>query len=409
MRNDIHQGIPGEMSIDLGRHDSAKVTSDDSGGGQTYRIIQGETAYSVEALDSADFDGATVEEFYGYGDGDGASANTPNGMEASDVSQMFFYEGPEATSLVILHDEPDDGDGGLVTFEFDTLPDEGKWVVPDDRGDKYSRTTASWRWYACCTDGGVYKGGFSGAFWIDIDPTFEFGINSEEFAEPWVVVDGSGSELDRIGLDPTKPITIASEGEYKSDSREAEFTLDLSGDICVESSQSDTSFCVESGPEVTLGPRNCEDLVGGQTPPLASVDITYLEEGVDKDGNRITYSRSIWIGFELRGEPCIWFGEEELGVCAKLEGCQGPPEPNLFDVPSPEDASDIADDILDSISELLPDIRLPPAPREGLGVVIVLGLIALAILALPLEAVAGIALVGIAVVGASYTDSDDSK
>lgn len=67
----------------------------------------------------------TVEEFYSYGSPDGASANTPTNLEKSDTSQLFFYRGSRGISLVVIHDVPNDGDGGAVTFEFDSLPAGG--------------------------------------------------------------------------------------------------------------------------------------------------------------------------------------------------------------------------------------------------------------------------------------------
>lgn len=170
--------------------------------GVTITIEQGSETVEVSPLSYRDW---TVEEFYGYGDPDGASANTPTDLEKSDVSRLFFYDGPKGLSLVIIHDEPNDGDGGRVVFEFDGLPSEGSWVVPDDGGEP-SGSRGDWRWYSCCTDGGVFRGGLDGDFTITLDPEFGFGIGA------WEVLSGDAADPAVITLDRSRRITLSGEG-----------------------------------------------------------------------------------------------------------------------------------------------------------------------------------------------------
>ena len=88
----------------------SRVSSDQSsqvfgGDRQTFVVAQNGEYHQVEPLSHEDFDGMTVEEFYGY-DEDDSVANTPIGIEEENTSQLFFYEGPDEVSLVALHDAP---------------------------------------------------------------------------------------------------------------------------------------------------------------------------------------------------------------------------------------------------------------------------------------------------------------
>lgn len=164
----------------------------------TITVEQGSDTIEVEPLSYRDW---TVEEFYSYDSPDNASANTPTDLEKSDVSRMFFYEGPNGLSLVIIHDDVNDGDGGRVIFEFDGLPNDGSWVVPDDGGEP-SGSRGDWRWYSCCTDGGVFQGGLDREFTITLDPEFRYGIGEWEF------LSGNPETPEVITLNRSERITL---------------------------------------------------------------------------------------------------------------------------------------------------------------------------------------------------------
>lgn len=114
--------------------------------GRTVTVTQGGESFEVEPLQ---YENQSIEQFHSYDDPASVSANTPTGLERSDTSRVFFYEGPDGLSFVVIHDEPFDGDGGEVRFEFDGLS-SGSWVVRDDPTSKnersYSLRGVSWRW-----------------------------------------------------------------------------------------------------------------------------------------------------------------------------------------------------------------------------------------------------------------------
>ena len=332
---------PDEMATDdFLQIQNIQTTSSSSGSDRRKYVIQQDGDFlEVEALHHEDFGNRTVEDFYGYNDGDVASANTPNDMEEEDASQLFFYEGPEQISLVILHDAPrdeeDDPDGGGVRFEFSYLPQSGSWVVKDDSGEtNYDREDVNWNWAPCCTDGGVYGGGFEDAFWIEINPEFRDGI------EEWVTVDGSEDNLTRNPLQLDQPIAISSIAENANEQASSPtITFSPPSDLCVTTDVDVTSqdvygFCVDpleiaTGDEfvsigddsaaITLGPRNCSTSSAptnnGKTPPLLSADISYFET----EGDEVQLSLTFWVGIELFGErPAIWIGEETQEVCERI-------------------------------------------------------------------------------------------
>lgn len=170
----------------------------------TYKITQGDSTYEIEPLSN---NNKTAEEFYSYDHPNNASANTPRDLEREDTSQLFLYDGPNGVSLFIIHDEPNTNSGGDVTLSFTGLPETGDWAVTDDSGDSYSHQQASWRWYPCCTDGGVFRGGLKDGFEITIDPSFDSGINS------WIL---RAADQQPIQLDLNEPITITDESRVSA-------------------------------------------------------------------------------------------------------------------------------------------------------------------------------------------------
>lgn len=151
--------------------------------------------------------GRSIQDFYRYDRIDRASANTPMNLREEGASKLFFYRKSGLNtpiSLVVIHDEPNNGNGGDARFDFEpnSLPDGDGWVVKDDPGDAgYSRTYADWSWAPCCTDGGAYRGGFDQDIEITIDPSFNEGIGQ------WDVLDSDGSVAKSFDV-PADPITV---------------------------------------------------------------------------------------------------------------------------------------------------------------------------------------------------------
>lgn len=169
----------------------------------TYEIRQGSRTIAIEPLSY----GESIESFYGFRSWD-HSAHIPTDIEQSNVSQLFLYEDPDKQlSLVVLHDDPEDTDGGRVTFSFEGLPADGEWAVRDDDpgNDTYfGRSKVEWKWGDKRTDGGAYR---------DVSEASELTVTPELFEgiDRWQVLSGNAEDPDRHELAMDEPVTIGSE------------------------------------------------------------------------------------------------------------------------------------------------------------------------------------------------------
>ena len=182
-----------------------------------------------------------VEELYDYtypldtfegqpgSDGDTFSSEGTSELQLDHGSILFFYQGPEGLSLVIVHGKFDGShDGGTVSFRIDGLPTSGEWVVQDDY---YLRSDGSeapsnfdiweveqnphivhWAFRSGRTDGGVFRG-FEDEVEFMIEPAFNerAGLYDEyDFGaiERWEALTGSLDDPDRIELDMDRPVRI---------------------------------------------------------------------------------------------------------------------------------------------------------------------------------------------------------
>ena len=166
-----------------------------------YTVEQGANVWGVmPRLSPAD-----VVTFYDYNTIP-ASSNT--GLEQSDTSILFLYRDPAGViSLVMIHDQPPDGSGGKAVFGFSGVPAGTSFVVRDDGGEA-SLPTSTWRWAACCTDGGALSGTLNGEFAITIDASFPAtgGLTPGKIdAWKFLARGPSGPEID---LDMDAPVTI---------------------------------------------------------------------------------------------------------------------------------------------------------------------------------------------------------
>ena len=158
---------------------------------------QGDQQYEVTALSN----GESIEEFYDY---HSAEAHTTTDIEQDDVSHLFFWDGPNGLSFVIIHDRRSDNEGGEVALDFSGLPDQGSWVVRDDNpgNDNWYNDRVEWFWNGTRTDGGAFRGGLDSDPEITIDPSFSSGISE------WQLLSGDANDPDRTQLDMKKPLTI---------------------------------------------------------------------------------------------------------------------------------------------------------------------------------------------------------
>jgi hypothetical protein len=190
-------------------------------------LTQGSTTVELTPLSN----GQTIEEFYNYAN---VQANTSTGIETSDTSLLFFWNGPNGLSLVVIHDRPNDGSGGAVTFDIGGV--SGEWVVPDDPGDLDSRTDTSpdWSWASAKTDGGAYRGDFSGDFTLTIEPAFNDAAERTPLdpgrITEWQALSGDPANPDRtsLALDETVTISPAPVSEFEQVRQEK---LNLAGRI----------------------------------------------------------------------------------------------------------------------------------------------------------------------------------
>ncbi|MHC3437039.1 hypothetical protein ACYJ1Y_02825 [Natrialbaceae archaeon A-gly3] len=210
----------------------------------SYVLEQGGVCQPIEPLST---DG-TVEEFYDYRSHEThppdvdrlySSYGTTH-LQEDDTSILFLHEGTDGLSLVMVHGQLEgDGDGGLVTFEIDGLPEGADWVVrDDDYGGEDSETnvdefdsgpgwaSASWVWRDARTDGGAINGGLDGEFALTIHPAFnddaEFADDADDLIEDgvydngtiddWEVLSGETADPERTALSLEEPVTIRTGG-----------------------------------------------------------------------------------------------------------------------------------------------------------------------------------------------------
>jgi len=144
--------------------------------------------------------------------------------------------------------------------------------------------------------------------------------------------------------------------------------------VCVPST--DYVHCVDAEALNFDRRRSCQ---GGQTPKLATADLTYAKKEYTWSGLEVTASLSVWFGVEM-DLGAVWIGEETSDQCARIP---------INDPPSPTAA---IDDVVDSIysikDDLLWDIHGWGGPHpnstggEVLGALILIA-VAIAIIAPP--------------------------
>jgi len=186
-----------------------------------YAVTQDGTCYEVTALG----DGSqTVSQFYDYRPNLSFSSAGTRGVQKNQESRLFVYDGANGDSLVIIHDEYDEPNGGAASFTFTGLPASGTWAVEDDdytgRDDNFahsgSRSTIDWVWQDERTDGAAFRGlGAAGQSGITIEPSFNeeaalwgtWGTRSEGGRiDSWRLLSGGGWPVAKLALD--EPVTI---------------------------------------------------------------------------------------------------------------------------------------------------------------------------------------------------------
>jgi len=196
-------------------------------GSTVYVLQQGDTCVPLSPLRGD----VSVERFYGYekkASRYGANGTELVALQRQATSELFLYEGPDATlSLVVTHDKPvgpetPERGGGSVTLSFRGLPTDGSWLVQDDKYDSPhnrdrwrrdgSRSTVDWTWIGGRNDGGVF-GPLGDDATVTIDPAFnERAALYGEFyggrITAWQALSGDLTDPARTDLDMSRPVTI---------------------------------------------------------------------------------------------------------------------------------------------------------------------------------------------------------
>lgn len=260
-------------------------------GGRSFVLEQGGECQEVTALST----GETAEAFYDYRSG---SAHTSTGIEREDVSNLFLFEGPNGTSLGVVHDHRPEGedepDGGAASFDIAGLT-AGGWVVIDDAGDFESATDTSpdWRWNRFNTDGGMWRGGLDGEFEVTVDPSFneaaERDLLTPGTIDEWQFLSGDADDPERISLALDEPVTVrpgtcpvAFEVDVKPDTEENPVNPDERGVVPVAVLATDGFDPVDRMDVGTLrfGAPDTVAAGGGASPAHGG-----HAEDVDDDGN----------------------------------------------------------------------------------------------------------------------------
>lgn len=157
----------------------------------------------------------TTSAFYQYGNPHAASYNGelnggPNPV--SSLSQVFAVNAADGLSLVVVHDNPNDGSGGSTRTRWNLTGDTAAQVLADDPGEPIvvsgggTQFDSTKNWAPCCTDG--YAIGSLDGNWA----MFGQFLQTPTGIERWAAVDSDFSfialELDplrRVRLDVTVP------------------------------------------------------------------------------------------------------------------------------------------------------------------------------------------------------------
>ena len=161
----------------------------------------------------------TTVAFYQYGSPDAFSYNGdlnggPN--RVSSLSQAFLVDAADGLSLVVVHDNPNDGSGGSTQTRWNLFGDTASQVLADDPGEPLSVSAGGTQfdstknWAPCCTDGyaiGSLDGGWEmfGQFLVPPTGISDWAAVSSDFSTIALVLEPGR----QIRLDPVpEPATL---------------------------------------------------------------------------------------------------------------------------------------------------------------------------------------------------------
>ena len=152
----------------------------------------------------------TVQVFYSYGLGYGSSYNGATLPPVSQESLLFVHRNllDDELSFVIVHDQPEDADGGIVNFEVRNMGVRAHVAQADDPGevddgdfDGLGNAYFQWNWDTCCTDG-VAIADLDWTRCITVVPDFVQGI------EAWSYLTDDVNDPRRVPLSMTDALSV---------------------------------------------------------------------------------------------------------------------------------------------------------------------------------------------------------
>lgn len=166
--------------------------------------------------------GKAAADFYSYEALSHYSFNGPHPRLRDDTSHLFFVNTREGLSLFIVHDKPNNPDGGGAAMRFlvEGDPDGARILIFDDPysdWDSYDakpggREFLTWhRWFPCCTDG-LVLGTLEGRWRVFLEfPAGDASMGDQPFdgLRRWRAFSASGKIVElqlkkgrRVRLDP---------------------------------------------------------------------------------------------------------------------------------------------------------------------------------------------------------------
>lgn len=154
----------------------------------------------------------SIADFYSYNNPNYASYNGDlNGGPSpiSSLSQLFLVDAFDGLSLVVVHDNPNDGSGGRTQTQWNLNGDTAAQVAADDPGEPLTVSAGGTQfnsnksWAPCCTDG--YAIGSLEGDWT----LFGQFLFSPVGIEDWAAVSSDGS-LISLALNPAQRVRLTS-------------------------------------------------------------------------------------------------------------------------------------------------------------------------------------------------------
>ncbi len=177
-------------------------------------------------IESADTEGVSAAEFYSYSEEYYYSFGRNGPRLRADTSQIFVVSAQEGLTLFVVHDRPDDEDGGaaVLRLKLEGDPDGASILVFDDPfsdWDSYETQLdqtlfiTRHRWFPCCTDG-LVLGTLEGSWRLFIEFPREddfYGSETIQGMKFWTVLSAGGSAIPlamekgrRVRLDPVRAL-----------------------------------------------------------------------------------------------------------------------------------------------------------------------------------------------------------